>query len=122
MVKVLSGSVAAGVVVSLLIISNIAFADIVYLKNGGKVKGAVVSQSGQGVVIDIGGGTVTHNRNDVARIEKSPAQTKALFTGAANDSKRIRAPKPKESVAEVVNSMAEMVASVLRLDFLKRSK
>jgi len=54
-------------------------ADIIYLKNGGKITGIVTKDDGTLVYIDIGSGTVVHNKADIVRIKKE-ALPKASVT------------------------------------------
>src|SRR5262245_39408713 len=48
----------------------LAAADDVYLKNGGKLSGQIVSEVGNTVVLEVGPGRVSLARANVARIER----------------------------------------------------
>ncbi len=54
---------------TLLLLAAPAFADIVHLRNGGKIEGRVSDKDGK-VVVETANGTVSVNREDVERIEK----------------------------------------------------
>lgn len=54
---------------ALLLLSGLAFGDIVHLKSGGKVEGKVV-EKGDKVEIETATGTVTVGRDEILRIEK----------------------------------------------------
>lgn len=105
-----------------------ANADVIYLKNGGRVHGLVIRDNGKTVTIDIGNGTVVHNRQDILRIEEEGveiARTSSSGRIEIRDEKgikHIRAPRPKTKFSQVVEAVGEAIGSVLRLDFLKRSK
>jgi len=49
-------------------VCNCAYADIVYLKNGRKITGKVVVQNEKVIEVDINGGTIVHNTEDVDRV------------------------------------------------------
>ena len=58
---------------------DIAFADVIYFKNGGKVEGVASEEAGGVVVIDMGFGTMSVKREEVDRIEKAaPAELEKL--------------------------------------------
>lgn len=63
--KILSTFAAVGVLGA----SALA-ADVVHLKNGGKIEGRVVERSATAVTVDVGGGTMTLQLTSVARIEE----------------------------------------------------
>jgi len=48
-----------------------AYADVVYLKNDRKMKGIVTSETKKEVMLDLGCGTITILKKDIARIEKA---------------------------------------------------
>ena len=55
-------------------------ADTVWLKNGGRITGIIVKETNDTVVLDIGGGTVSHNKKTISRIEMAQGMIKALET------------------------------------------
>ena len=108
--------------------ANAAFADTVYLKNGGRVKGMVVREDKSAVVIDIGGGTVVQNRVDVLRIERESAQDTWSPNAGTNygiksaEHKHVTSPQPKSTLSEVAEDAGNMIGSILRLDLFKKSQ
>lgn len=103
--------IAAFMAMSSMLYCAVSMADTIHLKNGGKIDGTVIKDDGAAVTIDIGCGTVVQNKKDITRVDedKSPRRI-------------IRAPQPKKRIAEVFDFLAEGAKSVLRLDFLKKSK
>ena len=63
-------------VISLLALApSLAHADSVFLKNGGEVKGEVVEQRADAVVLEVGPGRITIPMRNVARIVSSTLST-----------------------------------------------
>jgi len=63
-----------------LLLSSIgSFADVIKLKNGRRLEGAIVSQTKDAVVIDIGAGEADISRSDIASIEKSAEDNAAIY-------------------------------------------
>ncbi|HVE11954.1 MAG TPA: hypothetical protein VNI01_01050, partial [Elusimicrobiota bacterium] len=56
-----------------------ASADTVHLKNGRTMEGMVQSEDKKELVLDIGYGTVTLQRADVARIERAAGSSRAAL-------------------------------------------
>jgi clan AA aspartic protease (TIGR02281 family) len=61
-----------------MVFSGIAHADMVYLKNGRAMEGIVNSEDNQRIELEISIGTVTFQKSEIARIEKSEGQDAAL--------------------------------------------
>ena len=61
------------VILCAFVFVSVARGDVVYLKNGRSMEGVVKSDTGDSVALDIGIGTVTFTKDEVARIEKSSA-------------------------------------------------
>jgi hypothetical protein len=71
-------------VISLLALSpSLAYADSVFLKNGGEVKGEVVEQRADAVVLEVGPGRITVPMRNVARIVSSTTDLGVYHTRAA---------------------------------------
>ncbi|MFH0839320.1 MAG: hypothetical protein V1893_03950 [Candidatus Omnitrophota bacterium] len=56
----------------ILLTSTIAGADIIYLKNGGKVEGKIINISEEGYEVTVKSGTVFIKKEEVARTEERP--------------------------------------------------
>jgi len=92
-------------------------ADIIHLKNGGRVRGIVVSENQKNVTIDIGGGTVTHDRKDITAIDKEPVKSRPII-GRTVQFTPIEA-KPKRNVFSFFDDIINTCGYIFRLDFLK---
>ena len=128
--------IVIGIFLFVFILNSIATADIVHLKNGGVIKGTVVKDDETAVSIDIGGGTVVHNKKDVTQIVKEKVEPAPVASEAvpsrlmvnyvkrarAVEEKHIEAPKPKARLIEISDYVTNGIKSILRFDFLKRSK
>lgn len=101
------------------IFCSAAAADVIHLKNGGKIKGVVVKDRGAGVIIDIGCGTVVQNKKDIARIDREDPVWRTAYP-KKETAAQVRAPRPRAKLIEVFDFLMEGVRSVMRLDFLKR--
>jgi hypothetical protein len=108
-------------VTAVLIFISIATlnADVIHLKNGGKIKGTVVSDADGIVTIDIGGGTVVQNKRDVVRVDKENFVPRPRSFGTSD--RRITPPKPRTKLTEIFNDFINICTSVMRGDFLKRA-
>lgn len=53
-----------------LVVSTGAFADTIYLKNGGNIDGTIVSETDKVVDLEVEGGTVQFKRSEIAKIER----------------------------------------------------
>jgi len=104
----------------LIFISSITLnADVIHLKNGGKIKGTVVGDADGIVTIDIGGGTVVQNKRDVVRVERDNFAPRQRNFGTSD--RRIAPPKPRTKLTEIFGDFINICTSVLRGDFLKRA-
>lgn len=113
-------------ILSAVFSSAAAFADTIYLKNGGKIKGKVIKDNGSTLTIDVGGGTVVQNKADVVRIKaevlqlKEPEAPKAAREESATpmfDTK-----KTKRGVLGTIEGVIDTAFSILKFDFLKKNK
>jgi hypothetical protein len=64
---------------ALLLVAASGWADEVHLRNGGVVRGIVVVQSGDAVVVETGPGRVSVPRSHVARIERSETTLASFY-------------------------------------------
>lgn len=58
----------------IIILCNMAFADIIYFKNGGRVEGIIKERTDDHIVIDVGIGTVSCGIDEIDRIEEATPQ------------------------------------------------
>jgi len=108
----LLGSLVLAVVL-LAICSSPAYADTVFLKNGGKLKGKIISQTEEEVVIEISNaGRVTIKMNVVADIVIEKAEPSLKEKGRAGK------PEGAEEEASVLEILIRVVLSVLFSGFL----
>lgn len=63
----------------LLLSSAASFADVIKLKNGRRLEGAIISQTKDTIVIDIGAGEANINMADVACIEQAKEDNAAIY-------------------------------------------
>ena len=56
---------------------DVADADMVHMKNGRSMQGQVIEETDEYIILDLGGGTLTFDRDKVERIEKSGAEETA---------------------------------------------
>ncbi|HEY8151946.1 MAG TPA: hypothetical protein VIK51_23775 [Vicinamibacteria bacterium] len=76
-------------VISLLALSpSLAHADSVFLKDGGEIKGEVVEQRADAVVLEVGPGRITLPMRSVARVVSNPTDLGLYHTRAATLSAR----------------------------------
>ena len=61
-----------------------ACADVLFLKGGGKVTGAIVKETGETVTVDIGAGNMTVPKSSVVRVEKSVSPLQEYRAQAAS--------------------------------------
>jgi len=68
---------------TLLVLGNLIVrvnADTVYLKNGRSIEGFLVNEDEQGVVLEVGFGTIKIEKNQIVKIDKSmPEESKAIY-------------------------------------------
>ena len=108
--------------------SSAARADTIYLKNGAKINGRVVTENAGTVTIDIGGGTVVQNKADIVRIKTEaevlqPKESEALK--AAEDKSAtpsLYTKKTKKGVFGMFEGVFDTAFSILKFDFLKKDK
>jgi hypothetical protein len=62
-----------------LLWSSASFADVIKLKNGRRLEGAIVNQTKDAVVIDIGAGEAYVSRADIASIERQEEDNAAIY-------------------------------------------
>ena len=62
-----------------LLASAYLFADVIKLKNGRRLEGAIISQTKDAIVIDIGAGEAYISKSDIASIEKSKEDNAAIY-------------------------------------------
>jgi len=112
-----------------MLASACAQADIIYLKNGGKITGIVTKDDGTLVSIDIGSGTVVHNKKDIARIKKEalPKASVIVPVPAANNVSvpiftSEEKPKQKMGVGQILKGIVDTAFSIIKFDFLKKSQ
>ena len=102
--------------VSLLCVS--AEADIIHLKNGGKIHGLVIGDTRDAVTIDMGVGTVTHKKEEIASIEKGPFEPQA---DRIRDEQSVSIElKPKTRSSSMTKDFINACAYILRLEFLRK--
>ena len=108
--------------------SALAFADTIYLKNGGKITGKVVKDTGVTVTIDIGGGTVVQNKTDIVRIKTEaevlkPKESEALEAAEEESATpMLDTKKTKKGIFGMVEGVVDTAFSILKFDFLKKNK
>ena len=56
-----------------------SFADLIILKNGRRLQGAIISTTGDSVTMDIGIGETTINKNDIKSIERKKEDNAAIY-------------------------------------------
>jgi len=124
----LHGKALACFFLSLIIFAGAAFADTIYLNNGGKIKGKVIREAEDTVTIDIGGGTVVQNRADIVRIKTEadvlqPKESKALKAAEEKSATPMfDTKKTKKGVLGIVGGIVDTAFSILKFDFLKKDK
>ena len=68
---------------TLLLLGNLVVgvnADTVYLKNGRSIEGFLVNEDEQGIVLEVGFGTIKIEKNQIVKIDKSlPEESKAIY-------------------------------------------
>lgn len=107
-----------------------ALADVVYLKNGGKITGKIVKYGPDTVTVDIGGGTVVQNKADIVRIksdaemlEPKVAEKDALKTAEDESATpMLDTKKNKKGLFGMVEGVVDTAFSILKFDFLKKDK
>lgn len=55
-----------------------ASADTLYFKNGRKINGTIVEETEDSITVDIGGGTVTHQKDEIKSFEKDDIITSSI--------------------------------------------
>ncbi len=79
-------------VLFILVVSPCLDADVIYLKNGHSIVGEIVQETEGAVEIDIGGGTVIQNREEIKSIKKTGESTGVgdqIFTGYSSQRKKL---------------------------------
>ena len=115
-------------ILAIVLIADTAFADTMYLKNGGKIKGRVIKDDGRTVTMDIGGGTIVQNKADIVRMRmeaeilepKEPEVLKAAEDDSATP--MIDTKKTKKWLFGMVEGVLDTAFSILKFDFLKKDK
>ena len=113
---------------AIILITTISGADMIYLKNGGKLTGKVVKDNGSVVIIDIGGGTVVQNKADIVRIKTDANALKPKEPEALEDASEepttpmLDTKKTKKGLFGVVGGVVDTAFSILKFDFLKKDK
>jgi len=113
---------------SLVFIAATAFADTVYLNNGGRITGKVIKDNGPTVTIDLGSGTVVLNKSDIARIKideevLQPKETQATETAEEESATpMLDTKKTKKGIVGMVEGVVDTAFSILKFDFLKKDK
>jgi hypothetical protein len=103
-------------------------ADTIYLKNGGKISGKVIKDNGSTVTIDIGGGTVVQNKNDIVRIKTESETLRSKESEALEAAEQESATpmldtkKGKKGVFGIVSGVVDTAFSILKFDFLKKDR
>ena len=68
---------------TLLVLGNLIVrvnADMVYLKNGRSIEGFLVNEDEQGIVLEVGFGTIKIEKNQIVKIDKSmPEESKVIY-------------------------------------------
>lgn len=109
-------------------VQSTTLADTIFLKNGGKISGKVIKDSGKTVTIDIGGGTVVQNKADIVRIktEEGSLQPKesAAFKAAEEESATpmLDTKKARKGPFGFIGGIVDTAFSILKFDFLKKDK
>lgn len=71
----------AAALVALALLCQYTWADTVYLKSGSKIKGVVVSESANEVIIKMDQGMIALDRTEIRRINKDPSSVLGLAGG-----------------------------------------
>jgi len=105
-----------------------ASADIIYLKNGGKINGKVIRDDGNTVTVDIGGGTVVQNKSDIVRMKTEaeflqPKEMKTPKTAVEEPATPMfDTNKTKKGLFGMIGGVVDTAFSILKFDFLKKEK
>ncbi len=96
-----------------------ARADIIHLRNGSRITGTVVEESGGMLKVDIGGGIITLRRSEVRYIERESG-TERLLSGAKALSSAGRLREAMEKLEEARrNGATNETVRELQVEFLK---
>jgi len=127
--RIFCGKVFLLSAVFVMIASACAQADIIYLKNGGKITGTVTKDDGTMVSIDIGSGTVVHNKKDIVRIKKEALPKSSVIVpvpASGNVSVPLftseEKPKQKMGVGQILKGIVDTAFSIIKFDFLKKER
>jgi len=112
-------SVGAVFAVLLFMTTNdVAHADVVHMKNGRSMQGQVIEETDEYIILDLGGGTMTFDRDKVERIEKSGAEETAeqeeVWKRRFITSQKY-VPRGYEAIARQFDSLTEIRDETFRL-------
>ncbi|MCX5680325.1 MAG: hypothetical protein NTZ95_06740 [Candidatus Omnitrophica bacterium] len=125
---VLHRSIPACLLLFAILLAGIAGADTVYLKNGGRIIGKVIKDNGSMVTINIDGGTVVQNKADIVRIKTEaetlqPKESEVLKTAEEESATpMLDTKKTKKGLFGMVEGVVDTAFSILKFDFIKKSK